>query len=142
MYIPCEASSWTLLHHNRKLSSRISLQNQLFCLCRLPAVYLYLELNQNVTKIPFFWLVTLWYPGGDIDKIYIRCIVEITGACSRKTKIPKKKDILRGKTMKRKNDFFSKKGRRYRALQLQASLRSYHTLQVKFDLHGLCFLVI
>jgi hypothetical protein len=68
--------------------------------------------------------------------------VEITGACSRKTKIPKKKDILRGKTMKRKNDFFSKKGRRYRALQLQASLRSYHTLQVKFDLHGLCFLVI
>ena len=38
MYIPCEASSWTLLHQNRKLSSRISLQNQLFCLCRLPAV--------------------------------------------------------------------------------------------------------
>ena len=39
MYIPCEASSWTLLHQNRKLSSRISLQNRLFCLCRLPAVY-------------------------------------------------------------------------------------------------------
>jgi hypothetical protein len=39
MYIPCEASSWTLLHQNRKLSSRISLQNQLFCLCRLPAVW-------------------------------------------------------------------------------------------------------
>jgi hypothetical protein len=38
MYIPCEASSWTLLHQNRKLSSRISLQNQLFCLYRLPAV--------------------------------------------------------------------------------------------------------
>ena len=38
MYKPCEASSWTLLHQNRKLSSRISLQNQLFCLCRLPAV--------------------------------------------------------------------------------------------------------
>ena len=38
MYIPCKASSWTLLHQNRKLSSRISLQNQLFCLCRLPAV--------------------------------------------------------------------------------------------------------
>ena len=38
MYIPCEASSGTLLHQNRKLSSRISLQNQLFCLCRLPAV--------------------------------------------------------------------------------------------------------
>ena len=38
MYIPCEASSWTLLHQNRKLSSRISLQNRLFCLCRLPAV--------------------------------------------------------------------------------------------------------
>jgi hypothetical protein len=33
-----EASSGTLLHQNRKLSSRISLQNQLFCLCRLPAV--------------------------------------------------------------------------------------------------------
>jgi hypothetical protein len=30
--------SWTLLHQNRKLSSRISLQNQLFCLWRLPAV--------------------------------------------------------------------------------------------------------
>jgi hypothetical protein len=42
--------------------------------------------------------------------------------------------------MKQKNYFFSKKERRYRALQLQASLRSYHTLQVKFDLHGLCFL--
>ena len=27
MYIPCEASSWTLLHQNRKLPSRISLQN-------------------------------------------------------------------------------------------------------------------
>jgi hypothetical protein len=40
MYIPCEASSWTLLHQNRKLSSRISLQIQLFCLCRLPAVIL------------------------------------------------------------------------------------------------------
>ena len=26
---------------------------------------------QNVTKILFLWLVTLWYPGGDIDKIYI-----------------------------------------------------------------------
>jgi hypothetical protein len=38
MYIPCETSSWTLLHQNRKLSSRISLQNRLFCLCRLPAV--------------------------------------------------------------------------------------------------------
>jgi hypothetical protein len=39
MYIPCEVSSWTLLHQNRKLSSRISLQNRLFCLCRLPAVW-------------------------------------------------------------------------------------------------------
>ena len=38
MYIPCEASSWTLLHQNRKLSSRISLQKQLFYLYRLPAV--------------------------------------------------------------------------------------------------------
>ena len=38
MYIPCEASSRTLLHQNRKLSSRNSLQNRLFCLCRLPAV--------------------------------------------------------------------------------------------------------
>ena len=38
MYIPFEASSLTLLHQNRKLSSRISLQNRLFCLCRLPAV--------------------------------------------------------------------------------------------------------
>jgi hypothetical protein len=45
MYIPCEASSWTLLHQNWKLSSRISLQNQLFCLCRLPAV------NYNVLII-------------------------------------------------------------------------------------------
>ena len=26
---------------------------------------------QNVTKIPFFSLVTLWYPGGDINTIYI-----------------------------------------------------------------------
>jgi hypothetical protein len=38
MHIPYEASTWTLLHQNRKLSSRISLQNQLFCLRRLPAV--------------------------------------------------------------------------------------------------------
>ena len=43
MYIPCEASSWTLLHQNRKLSSRISLQNQLFSLCRLPAVSLWFD---------------------------------------------------------------------------------------------------
>ena len=42
MYIPCEASTWTLLHQNRKLSSRISLQNQLFCLWRLPAVLCWL----------------------------------------------------------------------------------------------------
>ena len=42
---------------------------------------------QNVTKIPFFWLVTLWYPGGDIDRIYIY-IVEITGACGCKALPP------------------------------------------------------
>jgi hypothetical protein len=47
MYIPCEASSWILLHQNRKLSSRISLQNQLFCLCRLPAVYEYVDIKVN-----------------------------------------------------------------------------------------------
>ena len=47
MYIPCEASSWTLIHQNRKLSWRISLQNQLFCLCRLPAVYFWLQ-KENV----------------------------------------------------------------------------------------------
>ena len=38
MYIPCEGSSWTLLYQNRKLSSRLSLQNRQFCLCRLQAV--------------------------------------------------------------------------------------------------------
>ena len=38
VYVPCEASSWALLHQGRKLSSRVSLQSQLFCLCRLPAV--------------------------------------------------------------------------------------------------------
>ena len=38
MYILRESSSWTLLHQNRKSSSRISLQNRLFCLCGLPAV--------------------------------------------------------------------------------------------------------
>ena len=31
MYIPCEVSSWTLFHQNRKLSSRISLQNCSAC---------------------------------------------------------------------------------------------------------------
>ena len=46
MYIPCEASSWTLLHQNRKLSSQISLQNQLFCLCRLPAMLMHLKRSQ------------------------------------------------------------------------------------------------
>ena len=45
MYIPCEASSWTLIHQNRKLSWRISLQNQLFCLCRLPAVYFWIRIS-------------------------------------------------------------------------------------------------
>ena len=50
MYIPCEASSWTLLHQNRKLSSRISLQNQLFCLCRLPAVQLF-DLNARIQQL-------------------------------------------------------------------------------------------
>jgi hypothetical protein len=49
MYIPCEASSWTLLHQHRKLSSRISLQNQLFCLCRLPAVSYVLDSPAEVT---------------------------------------------------------------------------------------------
>ena len=51
MYIPCEASSRTLLHQNRKLSSRISLQNQLFCLCRLPAV-IYKCMSYASTKSP------------------------------------------------------------------------------------------
>ena len=73
MYIPCEASSWTLLHQNRKLSSRISLQNRLFCLCRLPAVILLLSrlmckknvrtktirgktfINISITKVKLFW---------------------------------------------------------------------------------------
>ena len=45
MYIPCEASSWTLIHQNRKLSWRISLQNQLFCLCRLPAVVVWIRIS-------------------------------------------------------------------------------------------------
>jgi hypothetical protein len=52
MYIPCEASSWTLLHQNRKLSSRISLQNQLFCLCRLPAV-LCIKKSKSITSTNF-----------------------------------------------------------------------------------------
>jgi hypothetical protein len=52
MYIPCEASSWTLLQQNRKLSSQISLQNQLFCLCRLPAVlFNWVNLIRNTTNI-------------------------------------------------------------------------------------------
>ena len=49
MYIPCEAFSGTLLHRNRKLSSRISLQNRLFCLCRLPAVRDAILSNDDVT---------------------------------------------------------------------------------------------
>jgi hypothetical protein len=52
MYIPCEASSWTLLHQNRKLSSRISLQNQLFCLYRLPAVLEVLDkIDETVRRV-------------------------------------------------------------------------------------------
>ena len=62
--------------------------------------YLYLELNklQNVTKIPFFWLVTLWYPGGDIDKIYIlsksRGLVAAKPFLRRKKKQKKKKTFF------------------------------------------------
>ena len=60
MYIPCEASSWTLLHQHRKLSSRISLQNQLFCLCRLPAVFfstmIILQININHCLFIYFSL--------------------------------------------------------------------------------------
>jgi hypothetical protein len=64
MYIPCEASSWTLLHQNRKLSSRISLQNQLFCLCRLPAVFLlklYMVLYKRVfcAKIEVYVVINI-----------------------------------------------------------------------------------
>jgi hypothetical protein len=55
MYIPCEASSWTLLHQNRKLSSRISLQNQLFWLCRLPAV---LSLFSYDMSYKYVWVCT------------------------------------------------------------------------------------
>ena len=50
MYIPCEASSWTLLHQNRKLSSRIALQNRLFCLCDYQPCYgipLFFSFNSN-----------------------------------------------------------------------------------------------
>ena len=85
MYIPCEASSWTFLHQNRKLSSRISLQNQLFCLCRLPAV-IYAISNvstfSRITKYARYWLpinlingemhevckIVLWYI------LHTRCI--------------------------------------------------------------------
>ena len=71
---------------------------------------------QNVTKIPFFWLVTLWYPGGNIDKIYIlsksqglvvakpyppllfeekkNSLFILVFFLHFKTKIPKKKDMV------------------------------------------------
>ena len=110
---------------------------------------------QNVTKIPFFWLVTLWYPGGDIDKIYI--LSKSRGFVAAKPFLKKKQtkkttffpflyffftfqdensqkerygnerrykfsSKMWKKTMKGKNDFFFKKGRGNRALQLQASV--------------------
>jgi hypothetical protein len=69
-----------------------------------------------------------------------------------KKKIPKKKDIKRGdinflffflfgnfllkcekKTMKGKNDFFFKKGRKYRALQLPQSSVNNPLKPIKFD---------
>ena len=55
MYIPCEASSWTLLHQIRKLSSRISLQNQLFCLCRLSAVITMTYSHNMQSAEPHAW---------------------------------------------------------------------------------------
>jgi hypothetical protein len=119
---------------------------------------------QNVTKIPFFWLVTLWYPGGNIDKIYI--LTKSQGLVVAKPYYPppflRRKNIIslfilfffyisrrklhnerynerrykfyffslfrnfllkcEKKQWKGKMIFFFKKGRGYRALQLQASV--------------------
>ena len=75
MYIPCEASSWTLLHQNRKLSSRISLQNQLFCLCRLPVVLLSFFFGHCVVcpSIYEFWL-HLWYLQTALLTLQLLCL--------------------------------------------------------------------
>ena len=53
MYIPFEAVTITPLKHNRKILSRFSLQNQMFCVCRLPAV-----LN-DVIVLLFNWCLQL-----------------------------------------------------------------------------------
>ena len=49
MYIPFEAVTITPLKHNRKILSRFSLQNQMFCVCRLPAVYIGGNILKQVT---------------------------------------------------------------------------------------------
>ena len=70
LYIPCEASLWTLLHQNRKLSSRISLQNRLFCLCRLPVVIITLlfRASSKFRLIYCFFPVKSWF---FIEKVHI-----------------------------------------------------------------------
>ena len=65
MYIPCEASSGTLLHQNRKLFSRFFLQNRLFCLCRLPAVHI-----DCLKSVLYFFLALL-----QLVRIFIRVML-------------------------------------------------------------------
>ena len=72
MYIPCEASSWTLLHQNRKLSSRISLQNRLFC---LSACADYQPCNVKICYSPEFVTSFQWFRVG-WSLIFCICFVD------------------------------------------------------------------
>ena len=56
MYIPFEAVTITPLKHNRKILSRFLLQNQMFCVCRLPAVYMLYHRFVIIKKEDVVWL--------------------------------------------------------------------------------------
>ena len=94
MYIPFEAVTITPLKHNRKILSRFSLQNQMFCVCILPAVKasFYTQCRYYSVRYPevaiFEAMTTNWLTGrfayGDFSHhlftpISIKCFEHLQG---------------------------------------------------------------
>jgi hypothetical protein len=85
LYMKCNSRKInrpTILHQNRKLSSRISLQNQLFCLCRLPAVILYSWIFTRfliIFKIYGIHVVINYFP---YQQIHENFLTTVTICCS------------------------------------------------------------
>jgi hypothetical protein len=69
------------IHQNRKLSSRISLQNRLFCLCRLPAVSIVIQQYLGVRKVSLMTLgsksenAMLWQMLSRLETCIVYCCI-------------------------------------------------------------------